>query len=324
MRGRLLVAMWLAITSISCARSDKEMARRELPKVRLSVSHLLNWAPIMIAKDEGFFRDEGIDVEFMNQLTAQEDLVALLTGDLDVMSGPTHAAFFSAISQGAKIKIVAGGGYLARNGCTFYGIVRRPDHPGVKRLRASRDGLSRFITSRMLESVGIDINKLDVMRVPDPVAARSLEAGSIDAIAAAEPLLTRLEGIGPVWLAAEKIVPDFQWSTIAFGERLLYRDRATGARFLRAYNRGVAQYLEGKTERNVAIIAKATGEDPDLIRRACWLPIRSDLSVNWQSLEEFQTWAKKGGLLQHILSREQATDSTFVSDLNHHSTAHTQ
>ena len=323
MRRRLFLGLSLAIASIACGRREPD-AGRELPKVRLSVSHLLNWAPIMIAKDEGFFHDEGVDVEFVNQLTSQEDLVALLSGDLDVLSGPTRGSFFSAISQGAKIKIVAGAGFLARDGCTFYGIVRRPDRPTVKRLRASREGLSRFITSRMLERVGIDINTLNVMRVPDPVAVRSLEKGSIDAIAAAEPLLTRMKSIGPVWLAAEKIVPDFQFSTITFGERLLYKDRETGARFLRAYNRGVAQYLEGKTERNVAIIAKATGEAPDLIRRACWLPMRSDLSVNWQSLEEFQTWAKKEGLIQHILTRDQVIDSTFVSDLTHHSTAHRQ
>jgi NitT/TauT family transport system substrate-binding protein len=290
----------------------------------MSVSHLLNWAPIMIAKDEGFFHDEGVDVEFVNQMTSQEDLVALISGDLDVLSGPTRGAFFSAVSQGAKIKIVAGAGFLARDGCTFYGIVRRPDRPTIKRLRASRDGLSRFITSRMLESVGVNINTLNVMRVPDPVADRSLEKGSIDAIAAAEPLLTRMSNIGPVWLAAEKIVPDFQFSTLTFGERLLYRDRETGARFLRAYNRGVAQYLEGKTERNVAIVAKATGETPDLIRRACWLPMQPDLRVNWQSLDEFQTWAKKEGLIQHILTRDQATDSTFVTELANHSTAKAQ
>jgi NitT/TauT family transport system substrate-binding protein len=324
MKRELLLAVLLATASASCATRDKQTTQRELPKVRISVSHLLTWAPIMIAKDEGFFRDEGIDVEFVSALNAQEDLVALVSGDVDVVSGPTHAAFFSAISQGAKIKIVAGQGFLARDGCTFFGIVRRPDVSSIKSLRAGRDGFTRFITVRMLESVGVDIKKLDVMRVPDPVATRSLEKGSIDAIASAEPLLTRLKSIGPVWLAAEKIVPDFQWGTIAFGERLLYKDRDTGARFLRAYSRGVARYQQGKTERNVAIIAKATGETPDVIRKACWLPFRSDLGVNWQSLEEFQAWAKKDGFIQHVLTRDQAMDSTFVSNLTQRSTAHTQ
>ena len=52
--------------------------------------------------------------------------------------------------------------------------------------------------------------------------------------------------------------------------------------------------------------------------------MRSDLSVNWQSLEEFQAWAKKEGLIQHIVSRDQVIDSTFVTDLIHPSTANKQ
>ena len=326
MKCRLFLGLSLAIASIACGRREAE-AKRELPKVRISVSHLLTWGPIMIANAEGFFRDEGVEVEYVNALNAQEDLVALVTGDLDVMSGPTHAAFLSAIAQGAKIKIVAGQGFLARDGCTFFGVVRRRDlapDSSIRRLRASRDGLTRFITERMLEGVGVDIKKLDVMRVPDAVTVRNLESGSIDAVASGEPTLTRLKSVGTLWLAAEKAVPDFQWGTIAFGERLLYKDRDTGTRFLRAYSRGVAQYLQGKTDRNVAVIAKETGDTPDLIRKACWLPFRSDLRVNWQSVEEFQAWAKKEGLVQHLLSRDQAMDSTFLSTNFPRSTAPTQ
>jgi NitT/TauT family transport system substrate-binding protein len=284
----------------------------------------MNWAPIMIARAEGFFRDEGIDVEYVYVPGNQEELVAFIKGDIDVLSGPTHASFLSAISHGAKIRIVAGQGYLARDGCTFFGIVRRPGKSAIRRLRASRDGFTRFITSRMLETVNVDIKSLDVVRVPDAVAATSLEKGTIDAVASGEPLLTRMKSIGPVWLAAEKVVPDFQWGTIAFNDRLLHKDRESGLRFLRAYNRGIAQYLQGKTDRNVAIIAQATGEKPELIRQACWLPFRSDLTVNWSSIEQFEAWAKKEGFIQEILSRDQAMDSTFVTDLTHHSTATTQ
>lgn len=323
MRGRSLLGWLLAITSVACARKE-DANQRDLPKVRVSTNHLMNWAPIMIARDEGFFRDEGIDVEYVYVPGNQEELVAFIKGDIDVLSGPTHAAFLSAISHGAKIRIVAGQGYLARDGCTYFGIVRGRNEPRIKRLRASRDGFTRFITSRMLESVNVDIRTLDVIRVPDAAAAVSLEKGTIDAVATGEPLLTRLKSIGPVWLAAEKVVPDFQWGAIAFSERLLYKDRESGMRFLRAYNRGLAQYLQGKTDRNVAIIAKATGDAPDLIRKACWLPFKSDLSVDWHAIEEFQVWAKKEGFIQQVLSRDQALDSTFVTDLIHHSTVSTQ
>ena len=320
---RSLLGFSLVLASIACAGGDNKPKQRELPKIRVSVSHLLTWAPIMIADAEGFFRDEGVELEYVMPGSAQEDLVAFLSGNVDVMSGPIHSAFFSAITHGAKVKIVAGQGFLARDGCTFYGIVRKADNSSIKRLRASRDGYTRYIAARMLETAGIDINKLDVMRVPDPVALRSFEKGSIDAIATSEPLLTRLESVGTLWLTAEKIVPDFQWGAISFGERLLYKDRETGLRFLRAYSRGVAQYQQGKTERNVAIISKELGDSPDLIRKACWIAFRPDLRVNWQSIEEFQEWAKREGLQQQIVSRDQAMDSTFLTHIPR-STAPTQ
>ncbi|MGH9421434.1 MAG: hypothetical protein ACRD3J_15755, partial [Thermoanaerobaculia bacterium] len=142
--------------------------------------------------------------------------------------------------------------------------------------------------------------------------AQSLESGSIDAAAASEPGLTRLKNSGVLWLAAEKVLPDFQWGTIVFGDRLLNRDRDTGSRFLRAYKRGVAQYQEVKTDRNVAIISKETGETPELIRQACWLPFREDLGVNWNSIAEFQAWANKEGIMQRTLTRDEVMDSTFL------------
>lgn len=316
MRRVLLLTLSLAIASTACAPSEKKAEHRDVRKVRLSISHQISWAPIMIARAEGFFREEGIDVEFVMVASAQENLVALVSGDLDVLSGPTHASFFSAIQQGAKIKIVASQGVLARDSCTYYGIVRRRElgpNANIRRLRASRDGLSRFVTMRMLEHAGVDINKMDVTQLLDPVALSSLKSGSLDAVASGQPGLTRLKSVGSLWLSAEKILPDFQWGTIAFGERLLYKDRDTGTRFLRAYRRGVAQYAQGKTDRNVAIIAKETGESPDMIRSACWITYPPDLHVNWQSLEDFQAWAKKEGLLKNIVSRDQAIDTTFLT-----------
>jgi NitT/TauT family transport system substrate-binding protein len=325
MRRTLIFAQSILIASLACARPDSQPAKHEMRKVRVSFSPLLSWGPLMIANAEGFFRDEGLEVEFVSTLSSQEELVALVTGDIDVMPGPTHAGFLSAIAQGATIRIVAGQGYLARDGCTYYGIVRRRN-PGpassIKRVRASQDGLTGFVTSRMLESEDIEMTRLDVMKLPDPVLSQSLESGSIDAVAASEPTLTRLKtSVGSLWLSAEKTLPDFQWGTIAFGERLLYRDRETGARFLRAYRRGVVQYEQGKTDRNVAIISRETGETPALARAACWLPFRADLRVNWESIQAFQAWANKEGIMEHTLSLDQAMDSSFLSEISPASTA---
>lgn len=309
---RALVFAVLAF--LACAKPDTK-AGPELRKVRVSFSPLLSWGPIMIAKAEGFFRDEGIEVEYVPSLSSEDELVALVTGDIDVDPGPLHAGFLSAMAQGAKVRIVAGHGYLAKDACTYYGIVRRAgvEPASVKRVRTSQDGVTRFASLRMLSANGFDVKRLEMVKLPEPVLAMSLESGAIDAASTSEPSLTRLQKLGPLWLSAQKALPDLQWGVVAFNERLLYRDRDTGARFLRAFKRGVAQYQQGKTDRNVAIISEATGDTPEIIRRACWIPFREDLSVDWKSVTEFQAWANEAGLMEHTLTLGQAMDTTFIT-----------
>jgi NitT/TauT family transport system substrate-binding protein len=271
----------------------------------------------MIAQAEGFFRNEGVEVEFLPTMRTEESLVALATGDIDVRGGPILAGFLSAVAQGAKIRITAGQGYLARNGCTYYGIVLRPGldtagTPRIKRMRVSQDGTSRYMSSRMLSKHNVNMNAIETNRLPESMVAMSLQTGAIDAVATSEPVLSRLARIGTLWLSAQDALPDFQWGVLAFSERLL-RDRDTGIRFLRGYSRGVARFQEGKTARNVAIIAKATGESPEIIRAACWPTFRLDSRINWESIAEFQAWANVEGLMERTVSRDQVWDSTFVT-----------
>lgn len=294
---------------------------RALEKVRVSYSRHISWGPLLIAQAEGFFRDEGLDVEFVTALRPEESLVALVTGDIDVRPGPLHAGFLSSIAQGAPIRIVAGMGTLAPGACTYYGIVLRPGldttgTPRIRRMRASQDGASRYVVSSMLSRRGVELAAIETVRLPEAVFAMTLESGAIDAVAASEPILSRLREIGPLWLSGQDALPDFQWGVIAFGERLLARERGTGARFLRAYQRGVAQYREGKTDRNVAIIAEATGETPGRMRESCWPAFSSDSHVNWASIADFQTWANDEGLMEYTLSLAQAVDTLFAP--SHH------
>jgi NitT/TauT family transport system substrate-binding protein len=307
----------LAVLSLGCSGQGQK-AGSELRKVRVAFSPHLSWGPLMIAQAEGFFRDEGVEVEFVPELRTEESLVALATGDIDVRGGPVLAGFLSAVAQGAKIRITAGQGYLDPKGCTYYGIVLRPGldttgTPRIKRMRVSQDGMSRYMASRMLAKHDVSLNAIETNRLPDAMLAMSLQSGAIDAVATSEPTLSRMVKIGKLWLSAQDALPDFQWGVLAFGERLLFRERDTGIRFLRGYNRGVAQFREGKTERNVAIIAEASGESPEIIREACWPAFRADSRINWESIAEFQAWANVEGLMERTVSRDQVWDSTFVT-----------
>ena len=318
MRRALLRCAALAALA-GCGRADAPAAGASAPaKVRVSITPHLSWGPLMIAQAEGFFKAEGLDVEFVAAMKSEESLAALVTGDIDVRPGPLHAGFLSAIAQGAKIRVAAGQGHLDPEGCTYYAIVLRPGfEPSkatpIKRMRASQDGATRYVVSRMLAPHDVDIDAIETIRLPEAVMVMSLERGSIDAVAVSEPALTRTSKVGRLWIRAEDAVPNFQWGVIAFGDRLLNKERETGVKFIRAYNRGVEQYRQGKTDRNVAIIAAATGESPEMTREACWPTFRAGSGIDWESIAQFQRWANTEGLMEHTLSRDRVWDSTFVA-----------
>jgi len=237
-----------------------------------------------------------------------------------VLPGPFRAGLLSAVAQGAKLRIVAGQGELASDGCTYFGIVVRPGlRPSaatpIGKMRTSQDGVTRFIVSRMLEPHHMNLSAIETIRLPEAVMVSSLERGSIDAVAVSEPALSRTTKVGTLWLKAQDVVPGFQWGVIAFGERLTLKDRDTGMRFIRAYERGVERYREGKTARNVAIIAAATGDSEALTREACWPTFRAGSPVDWQSIAQFQRWANVEGLMEHTVTRDQVWDPTFVRAL---------
>ena len=316
-RQLLLMSMTAAVL-LGCGGSADASPDDTPRKLRVAFSRHLSWGPLMIAQAEGFFTQEGLEVEFVTAMRPEETLVALVTGDLDVRPGPLHAGFLSAIAQGAPIRITAGMAILARGACTYYGILVRPGldtagTPVIKRMRASQDGASRYIVSSMLAQRNVGLNAIETVRLPESVMGMSLESRAIDAVAVSEPALSRLMKIGTLWLSGQDAVPGFQWGVLAFGERLLVRERDTGMRFLRAYQRGVAQYRQGKTDRNVAIIAEATGETEELTREVCWPDFSPGSRLDWESIAAFQAWANAEGLMERTLTREQTYDSSFVT-----------
>jgi hypothetical protein len=80
-----------------------------------------------------------------------------------------------------------------------------------------------------------------------------------------------------------------------------------------AYGEAIARYMEGKTPRNVDILTAATGEEADLVRRACWAAIRSDSRIDTAGMMRFQQWAHERGLVPTLATVAQLWDSTFVA-----------
>jgi hypothetical protein len=107
-------------------------------------------------------------------------------------------------------------------------------------------------------------------------------------------------------------LPGFQYAYVYFGPRLLTDHPEAGERFMRGYLKGVQQFLQGKTDRNVDILAKGTGLEKELLLDACWPWIKEAPAVNTGDILDFQEWAVTKGYMDEVIPEEQFYDPHFI------------
>ena len=117
------VILYSALISIllgacSAASAPKPAAPQPLTKIKVSVLPFLSYGPVFIAKEEGFYAEQGFDVEFVRIDKTSEAIPALAQGQIDVASGNIEVSTLNAVAKGGIIKYVSDKGYLDPNACS--------------------------------------------------------------------------------------------------------------------------------------------------------------------------------------------------------------
>ena len=320
---RAAIPLFHILVAAGCAESADKAA--ELQVVRVSLRNAIANAPLLIADEEGFFAKEGIKLEYITMSTnLTQSMPALEQEKIDALAGQLNIGLFNAMAKGARSRIVADRGHIdAEANCDFVGIVGRGSvfgagEPGAKELRGLRFGLnvagaSGYIAARYLSSKGLKMSDVEFVSLPDNVTIQGLEDGSLHAMFATEPRLTPALKRGHVLIApSSKYVPGLQYGIIVFGPSLLERNRDLGQRFINAYLKGVRQFNQGKTERNLDVISRRGIVSADTARTLCFTPIRNNGSLDFPSLMDFQKWGVEQGHQIRTLSETELSDLEFV------------
>ena len=314
------------IVLLSALTSCKATGKTQLETVRVSTRKHFSTAPIFIADEAGFFADEGIRIEFAEAPGRSAQAIPLLErGQIDVLAATVGAALFAAAEKGARLRMVADRGHISSSGCVFNAFVGsskafKSDSVTAADLRGKSVSINAgvtaaWITDLFLESRGLTVDDVRVVALTDVLEPGAMSSGSLDVTHAAEPFLSQLvrDGQRVIGLAST-YAPGAHFGAIMFGPTLTVTNRALGERFMRAYLRGVRQYEEGPTPRNVAMLTKRMGFDESLLRTACFASINTDGRLDVISLNAFQRWAVKRGYLPRVMPTESIIDTTFAHD----------
>lgn len=319
----LLLAVSLALLTYACVSPPVVPGEQEPVHLKVTSQPYISFAPYYIAQAEGYFVEEGLQVEFVD-LTGEEATPLLIQGDLDVIVG-FGVYYLNAMARGADIKVVADKGHIGATGCSSGALVVRREllETGELDSVAELDGrtvplrsasMEEYYLDRLLDTAGLTLDDLELTFMPQPAELEAMAQGTIDLSMSSEPWATRhvQTGNAVAWMPYNDFVPGEQHATVVFGPSLLQTNPDAGRRFMVAYLKGVRRYNEGKTERNLEIMAEFSGLDQDLLRAACWFDFYDDGHVNVQSIIDFQEWAVEKGHLDTVVPEEQFYDPSFI------------
>jgi NitT/TauT family transport system substrate-binding protein len=229
-----VIALAVSLTLVACGGSDSTTestdstvpeSAEELTPVNIVVGgKVIAWAPIYVARDLGYFEDEGLAAEVViSQQGAPAAMSALLSGDAFVAMTGLPAAL-APIAEGAPLKLLftaakidsaqmtASPEFLERTGVTpessLEDRVRALDGAtvGIYNPGDSVDQLLRYT----LQTYGIDPNDLEIISLQNAAGQVSaLQAGQIDVMIVSPPAgaLAEAEGFGRIFIRASEVPP---------------------------------------------------------------------------------------------------------------------
>jgi NitT/TauT family transport system substrate-binding protein len=159
-------------------------------KVKAGVVRSMGGSPNFVAKDKGFFAEQGIDVDIVFFDAAQPIAVAVASGDCDVGNTGVTAAFFNLAAQGT-LRIIGSGtwehpgfqsiGYLASNQAYEAGLRSLKDIAGKKAAITQSGTPLHYAIALAAEKFGIDYSKIQVLLLQsNPNVGTALTGGQTD------------------------------------------------------------------------------------------------------------------------------------------------
>ena len=320
----------LALIMAACVSSAPPVSSTtpvpEMTTVKVAYLPVVSNVPLFLAKEEGYFENQGITVEFEKFQSASAALPALVNGDIAVSGGGISPSLVNAIAKGVHVRIVADKGRNSPGACNASGLVVRRDlyERGIitkpsdlkgKKIMAANDAAYRL--SRILQMANLSKSDVETVTMDFAAGVVALKNGAIDGADLTEPYLTKaFDNKTAVMLIPTSVcTPDYS-TPLFYGPAILDKNPELGRRFMVAYLQGVRQYNLGKTERNMDILSNYTGLERNLLQRSCWLPIDPSGNVPKKPVRDFLDWMYENNQTTQNPGDDQLYDMSYVAYAN--------
>jgi len=257
-----------------------------------------------VAKDEGMFERNGLNVEFLPTGSNQTLVAALVAGSHQIVAvSPT--VLLQAVDSGIDLVVVANCGVTARRTATNVGLAVRggveiskpEDIKGKKVGTPSIGGTLDILFRQWLKQKNVPEKSVTFIEVPIPNTADVLKGGTIDAIIAGEPSLGRSvsQSNGKVAFNYMSEIPENLPYTTFVATREWAKANAGTIKSFRTAFAEAAGYVAANQGKTREIVSKYTRLPVEVLNKI-ELP-ECKIVPSKAALDYFDTAMREGGML---------------------------
>ena len=271
----LAAAVVLAVTALPMGvfAAKKDSTEEKLTKVTLNeVAHSIFYAPQYVAIEEGYFKDEGLDLTLVTGFGADKTMTAVISGEADIGFMGAEASVY-AYQEGATDAVVNFAQLTQRAGNFLVAREEMPDFKwedlkDKKVLGGRKGGMPEMVFEYILRKNGLDSQKdLTIDQSIDfgYTAAAFTGDTSADFTVEFEPSATALEKEGAGYVVASLGVDSGYVPYTSYSAKTSYMEKNPEIiqKFTNALQKGM-EYVQSHTPEEIAEVIAPQFAETDL------------------------------------------------------------
>jgi NitT/TauT family transport system substrate-binding protein len=307
----------------------------EPARVRITDAQITSAAGSYIADAKGYFREEGIQAEFV-RMGGGDQIPAIVSGTADVTGTAIAAALYNAFGRdlplkmvadhGANLKDAAAGGLVVRKDLFDAGKFTGPASiKGWKLAEAVPASTPDVAMDKWLHTGGLSLKDISITYLGFPETLQALTNKALDAAYYQEPFTTIGVNQGTIVRAvpAWEMYLNQQIAVVVFGPKM-NGNKDLSQRFIRAYLRGARDYVKGLIQKDQAmfdqvvpiLIEHTTVKQRDLFEKAIPSGLRPDGMPNVQSIKDDLNYFIQNGDVKEKFDIDKYFDLSYIQQAN--------
>lgn len=304
-------------------------------KITVGALRFTSHAASFVAFERGYFKDEGLDVEFKFFQAAQPMAVGVASGDVDYAVTAISGGLVSLAEKGAA-KVIGGalmeeagidGQKILASKAAFDAGVTSPAKLDGKSWAVTQAGSSfHYMGSKIAAKEGVKISFKPLQKVGAIIGA--MKSGQVDGWSIVPHIAKPMDKGGAMKIIGNvaDYIPDYQVTVVFTSADNAAKERDKTAAFLRAFSKGAADFNaalvdktagEGAGEEMVKLIHKYVYTDrpyekaaPSIRNGA--MRISAGAALNTTSVKDQLDWFKSEKLVKDSVTMEMLVDTSYV------------